>query len=536
MSVTRLRIIPRLLSALRADLKQLDYSHEGVRSLLGPDAHDALLREQRAPALMRARESSAPLAFAIRVLLLGADVAAVDVDRAFTRTGTEGLCRLGLVNDPVHDRVRARVQIQPTAAPGRNHWWVVCDMNQALTGHRPARDHVLGVGGATRTSLRATPSKPVETVLDMGTGSGVLALQATTHAKRVVATDLSARACEFAAFNAELNDAPVDVRRGSLFEPVCDERFDLIVSNPPFVITPQELRAGGLVEYRDGGRTGDALTGEVLRQATKFLNPGGKAIILGNWEIQRDRDWAEHPRKWLDNTGVHAMVIEREQLSPVEYAHMWLRDNGQDLGPRSQYESDYRTWLRDFDQRDVQAIGMGIVLLVKPNEANVEPLQEPVQDVTESGSLDGAHMWGSDGSVHQRFENVHQRFEQVRAPGHATGTYLQVIMDELESGGFEVGETDRFVRASDVREERHYLPGEENPQVIVATQGDGFGQRIGMHAYTAGFLGACDGELSAGQICTAISVLMDVDAAQVWSVVKPQAQQLLTAGMITRQG
>ncbi|MDT3766935.1 methyltransferase [Gleimia hominis] len=529
MNMTRLRIVARLLNALRADLKQLNYSHEGVRALLGADAHDALLREQRAPAIMRAGESSAPLAYAIRLLLLGADVAAVDVDRAFTRTGTEGLCRLGLVNEPVHGRVRTRVQIQPTPAPGQHHWWVVCDMNQALTGHRPARDHVLGVGGASRTSLRATPSVPVGTVLDMGTGSGILALQATTHAKRVVATDLSKRACEFAAFNAALNDVPVEVRRGSLFEPVCDERFDLIVSNPPFVITPQELRAGGLVEYRDGGRTGDALTGEVLRQATKFLNPGGRAIILGNWEIQRDRDWAEHPRKWLANTGVHAMVIEREQLSPVEYAHMWLRDNGQDLGPRSQYESDYCTWLRDFDRRDVQAVGMGIVLLVKPGKAGAEPLQEPVQDVSESGSLEGAHMSGSAG-------RVHQQFEQVRAPGHATGSYLQAIMDELASNGFEVRETDRFVRTSDVREERHYLPGEENPQVIVATQGDGFGQRIRLHAYTAGFLGACDGELTVGQICTAISVLMDAELEQVWSVVKPQIRQLLTAGMITRQG
>jgi len=82
----------------------------------------------------------------------------------------------------------------------------------------------------------------VGTALDLGCGCGIQALYLATHAGRVVATDLSSRACALTQFNAALNEAVIDVREGSLFEPVEGETFDLIVTNPPFVITPDSVR------------------------------------------------------------------------------------------------------------------------------------------------------------------------------------------------------------------------------------------------------------------------------------------------------
>ncbi len=74
-------------------------------------------------------------------------------------------------------------------------------------------------------------------VLDMGTGSGVCAVAAANHARRVVAVDINPAAVRCAGINALLNhlEHKIDVRHGDLFGPVSGERFDLILFNPPFL-------------------------------------------------------------------------------------------------------------------------------------------------------------------------------------------------------------------------------------------------------------------------------------------------------------
>src|SRR5690606_7683158 len=141
-------------------------------------------------------------------------------------------------------------------ANGVGEWWIVSDLSELATGAPLREDHVLGVGGASSTLSGLTIGSAVRSVLDLGTGCGIQAMHAARHADRVVATDISARALEIARLNAELNGIRnIEFRPGSLFEPVAGERFDRVVSNPPFVITP---RAGGVpaYEYRDGGMVG----------------------------------------------------------------------------------------------------------------------------------------------------------------------------------------------------------------------------------------------------------------------------------------
>ena len=91
-----------------------------------------------------------------------------------------------------------------------------------------------------------------------------------------------------------------------------------------------------------------------------------------------------------------------------------------------------------------------------------------------------------------------------------------------------------FVRESDVREERHYEPGATDPQVIVATQGGGFGRRIQLNSWMAAALGACDGELAIGQIISALHVLTDEDRDVISKHVYSQLGLLVRAGMLKR--
>src|SRR5438046_1475536 len=90
----------------------------------------------------------------------------------------------------------------------------------------------------SRTRLSASdslawlvPPTPVDSALDVGTVCGIHAIRAARYARRVVATDLNPRALRFARFNAALNGvANIEFREGSLWEPVGDETFDLIVA------------------------------------------------------------------------------------------------------------------------------------------------------------------------------------------------------------------------------------------------------------------------------------------------------------------
>ncbi|MBE9941413.1 methyltransferase, partial [Cellulosimicrobium cellulans] len=242
-------------------------------------------------------------------------------------------------------------------------------------------------GGASLTLAQVTVRTPVGRVLDLGTGCGIQALHAARHARAVVGTDISRRALGFAAFNAALDAAfdeasgpaagaaphgpatgRVELREGSMLEPVAGERFDLVVSNPPFVITPRA--AGGALpdyEYRDGGRSGDDLVRDLVTGVGAVLEPGGVAQLLGNWEHRRGVPWDERVGAWLDEAGLDGWVVQREVLDPAEYAETWIRDGGTtpEREPAA-WAAAYGAWLDDFAARDVEAVGFGIVTLRRP--------------------------------------------------------------------------------------------------------------------------------------------------------------------------
>jgi release factor glutamine methyltransferase len=112
-------------------------------------------------------------------------------------------------------------------------------------------------------------------VLDMGTGSGVCAVFAANHARRVVAVDINVAAVRCALINSLLNsvDQKIEVRHGDLFEPVHGERFDLILFNPPFV-------RGAPKDSRDGAWRSSDVAERFAAGLRAHLKPGGAALVL----------------------------------------------------------------------------------------------------------------------------------------------------------------------------------------------------------------------------------------------------------------
>jgi release factor glutamine methyltransferase len=122
---------------------------------------------------------------------------------------------------------------------------------------------------------------PRARVLDLCSGSGAIAIRAALAGRAVVAVDVSRRALLTIRLNALLNGVRVHARRGDLFAAVAGQRFDAIVSNPPYVpARSDDLPARGLARAWDAGRDGRALLDRICAGAPEHLNPGGVLLVV----------------------------------------------------------------------------------------------------------------------------------------------------------------------------------------------------------------------------------------------------------------
>jgi hypothetical protein len=208
------------------------------------------------------------------------------------------------------------------------------------------------------TLAKLAVRRPAAATLDVGTGCGIQALLAAKHSAGVVATDVNERALAFARFNAALNGIDiVDFRHGNLLEPVEDERFDLVVANPPYVISPDSTYA-----YRDSGLPRDTLCEQVVRSVPGVLAEGGFAHILLSWaHAPGDGDeWAEPLREWVRGTGCDAWLLHYRTDDPLAHAAGWL---GPLAGNPLEHEAALDRWLEYLRQQEIEAVGYGAVVL-----------------------------------------------------------------------------------------------------------------------------------------------------------------------------
>ncbi|HEX2144853.1 MAG TPA: class I SAM-dependent methyltransferase [Glycomyces sp.] len=249
------------------------------------------------------------------------------------------------------------------------------------TGGR-SREHVLGVGGASKLLLDATLQDEVDSALDLGTGCGVQALSLT--ADRVTATDLSERALAFAELNAVVNGAELELLQGDLLDPVAGRTFDLVVANPPFVIeTP-----GSGWTYRDGGREADGIAAELAAASTTLLNPGGTMQFLANWLHIEGRHWSERVAAWFPDEGVRVWAVEREMLDPLDYVRTWQRDSGENHDAEQAAE-----WLDWFGANDVEGVGFGFISVRRTEGAATEVVCEEARHAVETPWRDRVGDW-----------------------------------------------------------------------------------------------------------------------------------------------
>ncbi|MYX30064.1 methyltransferase [Streptomyces sp. SID8381] len=488
---------PDVAARLRDALLAASFTADGLLDLLGAPAYAALARSETVPAL-RATRGDTPLELLVRLFLLQQPVSHARVADVLP---VEGCLETGWLVRAGQGELAASVDVRPYGGLDGEDWFIVSDLGCAVggAGGIGSREEgvVLGVGGASTTLAGITVRTPVGSALDVGTGSGIQALHAGRHATRVTATDVNPRALHITALTLALSGAPAaDLRQGSLFEPLREgETFDLIVSNPPFVISP-----GARLTYRDGGMGGDDLCRTIVQQSGERLNEGGFAQFLANWQHVEGEDWQDRLRSWVPR-GCDAWIVQREVQDVTQYAELWLRDAGDHRDDPAEYQARYDAWLDEFEARKVRAVGFGWITLRRTDSA------EPVITVEE---------WPH--PVEQPLgDTVRAHFERV--------AYLR---DHDDAALLD----DYFRLAREIVQEQVGLPGAEDPEHVVLRQHRGMRRATTVDTVGAGFAGVCDGTLSAGRILDAIAQLVGEDPVLLRDRTPAQIRLLVEQGFL----
>ena len=341
---------PSAMARLREVLDRHGFTGTAVGDAIGLPLPfgKAHLRDDM-PLYLRRIEAPTPINTLIKLFVLDRSVDPSRAAQALAPLDLDDLREMGLIEEsPRGVRASLRLSVHDGLIVAHDAY------DEDKKTLRP--DHVLSVNPTTVSLSNLTVRRHVGRALEIGTGCGALALAASRHADRVVATDTNPRALNVAVFNAALNGITnVEWRLGSLFDAVDGETFDLIFCNPPYVISPDST-----LIFRDGGRRGHALCEEIVRRAPSYLNAGGFATVLINWVVRADEEWSAPLRRWVDGSGCDSWLMMSAFQDPTTYAGIWTRTRDRDA-----YAAALDRWIRYFEELEAAVLALGAVVLRK---------------------------------------------------------------------------------------------------------------------------------------------------------------------------
>jgi methylase of polypeptide subunit release factors len=450
-------------------LRAAGFTVERVESAL--QTHELSSRPVDTVVHLRRLTDDEPFSTLTAHFVLGEPVTAGAMQAALDSIDLERLLGLG-VTRLVGDLLEPLVRIVP-----HGDYYVASDLEHE-SGPDTASDFVPGIQAPSVTLAKLAVRRRVDTALDLGTGCGIQALLAAKHSRQVTATDVNPRALRFAAFNLRLNGIEnVELRAGDGFEAVEDRRFGLIVSNPPYVISPDSSFL-----YRDSGLPGDELCRRITQQVAHFLEEDGFGHLLVSW-VHED-EWSAPLREWVRGNGCDAWLLHFGSQDPLTHSANWLRpvaDSDPDL-----YAEAIDRWLAYLRSLGVEAIGYGAIVLRRRSS--------------------GANWVREDALSLERLESAGEQTLRI----FAAQDFLEGLPRESELL------RTRFTLADALRLDQTATSGQDGLSVETRTLrlDEGFGFSAGIDSYTAAVLPHFDGESELADVLARASTGVELDDAE----------------------
>lgn len=357
-------------------------------------------------------------------------------------------------------------------------------------------DFVMGPANSSVLVAKMMMQGPFERILDIGTGCGVLALLASRFGKRVFATDKNERALAFTRFNALLNGINnVECLQGSLFEPVEERNFDLIISSPPYVISPSSDFL-----FCDSGWRGDEFSKLLLQEAGSHLRLGGYCQIICNWGHQVDQNWREGLEGWFEGIGCDAIIWGGDTQDVAQYAITWI----QDTRARNQQilESEFDRWMDYFAQQKIEAISYGVIAIRR-----------------------------REGSNWIRMEDTPSRYSEATGDDIQRRFLLQDYINEADDSKL-LGEA--FCVVEDVHLKQELNPTDERMEFVEARlqRTRGLIQYCTIDANIAGLITRCNTRRSLGDILQEMASSMNIHLEQLTPMAIETIRYLVRSGFL----
>lgn len=233
--------------------------------------------------------------------------------------------------------------------------FVVCDLK--VFGRQLPHDIVMGASITSSILMLATIRKPSRRTLDLCAGSGTQAMEAAAHSDTVIAAEKNVRAIRLGEFSVILNGrANVEFRVSDYYSAVEGERFDLIVANPPYVISPENE-----FQFRDAGMGADRVSEHIIRNAPRFLAEDGYCQVLCDWANYTGTGFAERLAGWATGAGCDMAVIRGPSTSMHEYPISWLADYY--ANDPVQYQLKSQKWVEYFEREGIESMTFGLIVL-----------------------------------------------------------------------------------------------------------------------------------------------------------------------------
>ncbi|MGA2418454.1 MAG: class I SAM-dependent methyltransferase [Candidatus Acidiferrum sp.] len=257
-----------------------------------------------------------PLATLIRLFFMSEDCRVHDVTEAIRPLTLEQLIQAGIIRRE-GGLVAATIRVQPY---GR-----MLFLFKRVPPEVAPEEALMFISASSLEVAHLMTRHPARNALDIGTGCGFLATLVAPFCQQVSAIDVNPAAIRAAEFNARWNNLNnISFHAGNLLEPVRGQRFDRIVCNPPFLITPVPEVFSARYVFKHSGLPGDAFCLKLAREASQLLEEGGYFHMIFQWEEPNGAPWSSNLEKSFSGLGCDVWVARILTTTADEYAAEWV--------------------------------------------------------------------------------------------------------------------------------------------------------------------------------------------------------------------